>query len=38
MADYVPNTVQHGLDEATNNSQGWYRVDWLSCYTDFTVE
>ena len=30
--------TQHGLDEATNNSQGWYRVDWLSCYIEFTVE
>ena len=30
--------TQHGLGEATDNSQGWYRVDWLSCYTEFTVE
>ena len=31
---------QHGLDEAsTDNSQGgWYRVDWLSCYNEFTAE
>ena len=30
--------TQHGLGEATNNSQDWYRVSWLSCYTEFTVE
>ena len=23
--------AQLELDEATNNSQGWYSVDWLSC-------
>ena len=30
--------TQLGLDEAANYNQGWYRVDWLSCYTELTVE